>query len=112
MDSYTQRWRAFRFWNRLGIIAVLVLLPVVAFGAFVAQGSGDFTALPYFLVVMWLVALGGTLYRIRTFRCPRCSKTFSVHGWWGPNTRGRKCVHCALELGAGPWSLWKSITKA
>jgi len=100
MDSYAQHWRAFRFWNRLGIIIIVALLPVVAFGAFMAQRSSDFPALPYFLVAMWLVALGGALYRIRSFRCPRCDKTFGVHGWCTPNTRGRKCVHCALELDA------------
>jgi len=100
MDSYAQHWRTFRFWNRLGILVVVALLPVVAFGAFLAQGSSEFAALPYLMVLMWLVALGGALYRIRTFRCPRCGKTFSVHGWWTPNTRGRKCVHCALDLNA------------
>jgi hypothetical protein len=100
MDSYAQHWRAFRFWNRLGIVIIVALLPVVAFVAFMAQRSGDIPALPYLLVAMWLVALGGALYRIRTFRCPRCDKTFGVHGWWTSSMRGRKCVHCALELDA------------
>jgi hypothetical protein len=98
MDSSAQHWRAVRFRNRLRAVIVVALLPVVAFGAFVAQRSSDFPALPYLLVAMWLVALGGALYRIRTFRCPRCGKTFSVQGWWSPKTRDRKCVHCALEL--------------
>ena len=98
MDSYAQHLRTFRFWNRLGIVTVVALLPVVAFGAFMAQRFSDVHALPLLLGAMWLVALGNALYRIRTFRCPRCEKTFSVHGWWMPNTRGRKCVHCALDL--------------
>jgi len=98
MENYEQRGRAQRFWNRVSVFFVFALLPVVVFGAMVARNSGDFPALPYLLVVMWLVALGGTLYRVRTFRCPRCGKTFSVEGWWSPSPRGRKCVHCALEL--------------
>src|SRR5207244_6289039 len=98
VDSYAQHLRTFRFWDRLGIVTVVALLPVVAFGAFMAQRFSDVHALPLLLGAMWLVALGNALYRIRTFRCPRCEKTFSVHGWWMPNTRGRKCVHCALDL--------------
>lgn len=101
MDNYAQHWRTFRFWNRLGILVVVALLPVVAFGAFLAQGSGELAALPYLLVLMWLVALGGALYRIRTFRCPRCGKTFSVHGWWTPNTRGRRSGRLS-----GPQCVW------
>ena len=101
MDNYAQRWRAYRFWNRVGIFALFALLPVVAFSAFLTRGSSDSSAVPYLLVLAWLVALGGALYRIRSFRCPRCDKTFTVEGWWSPSTKGRKCVHCALELDSG-----------
>ena len=100
MQDYDQRWRAYRFWNRIGVFAVFALLPVVVLGVLMARSSGDLPALPYLLVLMWLVALGGALYRIRTFRCPRCGKTFSVEGWWSPSPRGGKCVHCMLELNA------------
>ena len=89
-----------RFWNRVRVVVLFALLPVLGLVVVLAQGSGEFAALSYVLVVMWLVALGGTLYRIRTLRCPRCGKTFSIAGWWSPSTRGRKCVHCALELDA------------
>ena len=102
MSSYDQRWRAYRFWNRIGAIAVFALAPVTAFGVFLAHSSGDIAAMPYLLALMWLVAAGGTLYRIRTFRCPRCGKNFSVESWWAPRSRGRKCVHCALDLDAAP----------
>ena len=81
---------------------MVALAPVVAFSAFLAHDSSDFPLLPYLLVLMWLVALWGTLYRIRTFRCPNCAKTFSVEGWLAPSARGRKCVHCGLELDPGP----------
>ena len=101
MDDYAQRWRTHRFWNRVGIFALFALLPVVAFTVFLARDSGDSGVFPYLLVLMWLVALGGALYRIRTVRCPRCGKTFTVEGWWSPSTKGRKCVHCALELDVG-----------
>ena len=100
MDTYAQHWRKSRFWNRIRIVVVVGLLPVVAYGAYVARSSSDFAALPYLLLLMWLAALGGAVYRIRTLRCPRCDKTFSVAGWWLPGTRARKCVHCALELDA------------
>lgn len=80
MDNYAQHWRTFRFWNRLGILVVVALLPVVAFGAFLAQGSSEFAALPYLLVLMWLVALGGALYRIRTFRGPRLARRLASTG--------------------------------
>jgi len=101
MDDYDQRWRAYRLRNRLGVAVTIALLPAVILGVFLTQGWRDFPALPYLLVLMWLVAVGGALYRIRNFRCPRCGKTFSVEGWWSPSTRGQKCVHCALELDAG-----------
>ena len=102
MESYDQRWRSFHFWNRVGLIAVFALVPVVAFGVFATLGSSDFPAFPFLLVLMWLVALLGALYRIRTFRCPRCGKSFSVQAWgWIPSARGRRCVHCALELDPG-----------
>jgi len=100
MDTYAQQLRRSRLWNRIRIVIVAALLPVVALGVFVARASSDFPALPYLLVLMWLVALLDVSYRVRTFRCPRCEKTFAVAGWWSPSTRGRKCVHCALELDA------------
>lgn len=96
--SYAERWRAYRFWNRLGLVALFAVLPIVGFGAWMAEQAGDIAALPYLLVLIWLLALWGMLYRIRTFRCPRCGKTFSVHGWLSPQARDSKCVHCALEL--------------
>jgi hypothetical protein len=88
------------FGNRFGLAVVIGLLPAVVLGVFLTQGSSDFPALPWLLVLMWLIAVGGALYRIRNFRCPRCAKTFSVAGWWSPTLRGRKCMHCGLELGS------------
>jgi hypothetical protein len=89
-----------RFRNRVVLFAVFALLPVVVFGVVLAWRSGDSAVVPSLLGLMWLVALGGALHRIRTIRCPRCSKSFSLEGWWWPSTRGRKCVHCGLELSA------------
>lgn len=100
MDSHAQHLRNARFRNRVRVVVLFALLPVLGFAVVLARGSGEYAALSYVLVLMWLVALGSTLYRIRTLRCPRCGKTFSVQGWWSPSTRGRKCVHCALELDA------------
>ena len=98
MEDHAGRWRAHRFRSRMGLAMVIALLPAVVLGAFLSRDSPDFPALPYLLALMWLAAMGGALYRIRTLRCPRCDKQFSVAGWWWPSTRGRRCVHCAREL--------------
>lgn len=97
----SERLDTLRSQNRFRIIIVVALLPIMAFAAFVAHDASEVPALPYLLMLMWLVALGGALYRMRTFRCPRCGKTFSVEGWWLPRLRDDKCVHCALRLDAG-----------
>jgi hypothetical protein len=47
MDKHAQRWRAYRFWNRVGIFALFALLPVVAFSAFLTRASSDSSAVPY-----------------------------------------------------------------
>ena len=99
MDTYAQQLRSERRWNRIRIVAVVALLPVVVLAAFIAHASSDIPALPYLLVLIWLFALLDVAYRTRSLRCPRCQKTFAVAGWWSP-MRGRKCVHCALELDA------------
>ena len=100
MDSHAQDLRNARFRNRVRVVVLFALLPVLAFAVVLVRDSTEYAALSYVLVLMWLVALGSTLYRIRTLRCPRCGKTFSVQGWWSPSTRGRRCVHCAFELDA------------
>jgi hypothetical protein len=98
MASYGGQLRAFRFWNRAGIVLLLSFLPVLAGVGFLSEGTVIFRALPIGLSIAWFIALAVVYYRIRTFRCPRCAKTATVANWWSPNTRGRKCVHCALEL--------------
>jgi len=83
------------FGSRFWLAVVIALLPAVVLGVVLTRGS----VLAYLMVLVWLVAVGGALYRIRRVRCPRCGKTFSVEGWWSPSAR--KCVHCGLELDAG-----------
>ena len=87
------------FGTRFVLAVVIGLFPAVVLGVLLTSDSTDFPALPYLLVLMWLIAVGGALYRMRTLRCPRCGKTFSVEGWWSPSLRGRNCTHCGLELG-------------
>ena len=53
MDSYAQRWRAYRFWNRLGILVVVALLPVVVFGAFLTVGGHQTHAVASACIVLW-----------------------------------------------------------
>jgi hypothetical protein len=101
VDRYGQDLGSFRFWNRVRVSVLFALLPVLVFVVLLARGSAEFTTLSYVLVLMWLLALGATLYRIRTLSCPRCGKTFSIEGWWSPRTRGRRCVHCSLDLDSG-----------
>lgn len=43
-----------------------------------------------------------TVFQIRAFPCPRCAKPFTVLFAFGPNTFGRKCVHCGLKLNDEP----------
>ena len=97
MDTYAQQLRREGRWNRIRIVAVAALLPMVVLAAFIAHTSSDIPGLAYLLVLIWLFALLDVAYRVRSLRCPRCQKTFAVAGWWSP-MRGRKCVHCALEL--------------
>ena len=87
------------FGTRFVLAVVIGLFPAVVLGVLLTSDSTDFPALPYLLVLMWLIAVGGALYRMRILRCPRCGKTFSVEGWWSPSLRGRSCTHCGLELG-------------
>jgi hypothetical protein len=94
MATYDVQLRAFRFWNRLGIALFLSFLPVVVGAGLLGQSALVFFALG----IAWAIAFATVYYRIRAFRCPRCAKTATVESWWSPNTRGRKCVHCALEL--------------
>lgn len=89
---------ALRRQNRFRIVFVLALLPIMGFAALIAHRADEIPALPYLLMLMWLVALGGAFYRMRTFRCPRCGKTFTVEGWWSPKAPGGKCGNCSLEL--------------
>ena len=98
MGSYVTELRTFRFWNRLGVALFVGFVPVVMLAALLGERVRAHTALPFIVGIVWVIALAGVVYRIRAFPCPRCHKTATVRNWWSPNTRGRKCVHCALEL--------------
>ncbi len=98
MPEYSAQLKPLRLWNRLGVISLRALLPFTALVA-LALHHAIFARFAIPVVFGLFVALYSYAYfRIRTFRCPRCSNYVTVRYWWSPNTFGRKCVHCGLRL--------------
>ena len=82
MPEYSAQLKPLRLWNRLGVISLLALLPFTALVALALQHM-TFARFAIPVVFGLFVALYSYAYfRIRTFRCPRCSNYFTVRYWW------------------------------
>ena len=98
MTEYSAQLKSLRSWNRLGMTSLLAVIPITALFAFAFQNTMfAIFALPV-IFTLFVVLFFYAYFRIRTFRCPKCSDYFTVRYWWSPNTFGRKCVHCGLNL--------------
>ena len=97
MEKYTEQWREFRRWNRLGILAFVAVLPACGILVLISR------LLPIPMILPLVVLVGCTLvvfvahHQLRKFPCPRCRDTFMVRSFGLAGT-GRKCVHCGLKL--------------
>jgi hypothetical protein len=98
VNQHHDQWRQFKFWNRLGIGAVLTIVPL--FFVVAVVGNRFPSLLPGLIAVVciWVAAYFGAYIRLRSFKCPRCSRPYLVRSTFGTNSLGRKCVHCGLRL--------------
>jgi len=97
VKDYSELLKPLRFWNRVGILSVLLALPISGImGMVVPRRFSFFLTFAAFAVSIALFVY--SYFRIRTFRCPMCTEYFTVMSAFSLNTRGRKCVHCGLEL--------------
>ena len=96
--AVSEQWKDFRFWNRLGIGAFLTLIPAVGVSALIAKAVPLLSVLPVLVAALWVGGFLVAYFQIRAFHCPRCNELFTVRHSFGPNSMGRKCVHCGLEL--------------
>jgi hypothetical protein len=91
MYDFDEKWRAFRFWNRMGLALGLGFLPALVM------------LMPIYLVDVdeWLVGVAFFLcaaaillciQRIQSFPCPNCGKTFQN---FVMDARP-KCLNCGL----------------
>lgn len=95
---YSQQWMSFRRLNNQGIVLVLAIIPTMLIAVFGAKIHDGLAILGIFGVICEFGAAIYTLAKIRAFPCPRCKKPFTLRYSFGPNTSGRKCVHCDLRL--------------
>jgi hypothetical protein len=97
VKNYSEQLKPLRFWNRVGILSFVLAFPISGvMGLVVPRRFSFFLTFAIFSVSIALFIY--SYFRIRTFRCPRCKEYFTVMSAISPNTRGRKCVHCGLEL--------------
>ena len=96
----TEQWKEFRYWNRLGILSFVALIPGVAIAALVANAVPFLSVLPIVVGVACVLLFVVSYLQLRAFPCPRCRNRFMVRSSFGTNASGRKCVHCGLELHA------------
>lgn len=86
-------WGAYRFWYRLGLFLVVFFFS----GVFILSQYVQAHALPPFvrdiIMVVWVILIGVSVYKIRTFRCPRCGGPFKTQF-----LSQKRCIKCGLAL--------------
>jgi hypothetical protein len=97
MNGYDVQLGRLRFWNRVGIGAVISIMPATILAGVCTRGTVIAIALPSITSISLFVILAVSYVRIRLFRCPRCGDRFTVKRTFSTNTRGRVCVHCGLD---------------
>src|SRR5258708_5110696 len=97
MTNYSAELSVLRFWNRVAIGSLVIVIPAVFLVAFFVDGTLLGGVLPLFVFALGVAVFVVAYFRMRTFRCPRCGNYFTVKHALASNTRGRRCVHCGLE---------------
>lgn len=96
MDDISDRMRAFRRWNKAGMISVVLIGPAI----FLRRGLDHvavFAGLPAWVPLMaCIAAFASFLARILLFRCPRCGGLFSLSLRPYNKPTGRDCGQCGL----------------
>ena len=101
MDDYGPQWRRYQRHNRLGILAVALLLGSAPLAMLMDRlGFSPDAAQLVFLTSaavgsLSLLVLG---YMISQWRCPRCHQRYSAGRHLDSMSDGRRCVHCGLGL--------------
>jgi hypothetical protein len=100
MSQYDAQWHRFRRLTRCGIAALLTVLITAVGLLWVGRYSWGLRVEPFLFTLAFgsmitLMVLGVVQ---SYFRCPRCTKLFSVRGWTSRPSIRRRCVHCGLRL--------------
>lgn len=90
-------WRAFRFWNRLGIYSFATSVPALVAGTLISQTHPFLSSIVLLVGGIGLIVFLATIYWISTFRCPQCHERLMRTPSGGKST-GRKCMHCDFEM--------------
>jgi fatty acid desaturase len=98
VNQRRDEWQQFRFWNRVGIGAVVTVVPLLFVFAFIGNQFPAFVPVFIAVFVAWFIAYFVAYFQLRSFKCPRCGQPYLVRSAFGANSLGRKCVHCSLRL--------------
>jgi hypothetical protein len=102
-NLYEKQWGLLKRLHRRGITLFIAIAPTLLSAALLGNTIHVcFTFIGMIAVLVEGVFFAITISQIRTFPCPRCNKPFTVLFAFGPNTLGRKCVHCGLKLNEHP----------
>jgi hypothetical protein len=105
-NPYRQQWERYRELENQRTIAIVLFFVIGSFavgpliGWAERQGGGIESPLVPASVFLLMAPFGFFMGRISLWKCPRCRKRFLAKGPI-PNLRGRRCIHCGLEKGAG-----------
>ena len=89
MYDFDEKWRAFRFWNRMGLALGLGIVPALVILGPILNVAEWLAAVAFFLyaTAIWLC-----IQKIQSFPCPNCGETFQ-----NSVTEARpKCLNCGL----------------
>ncbi len=89
MYDFDEKWRAFRFWNRMGLALGLGIVPALFILMPILNPPDWLLNLAFFL---YITAIGLCIQKIHSFPCPNCGEIFQ-----NSLTEARpKCLNCGL----------------
>jgi hypothetical protein len=108
MNSYNHDWETFRAHKRRIVVCMFAeffgFFPFLLLVATIDRKLFSTTSLVPLAAFIWAALYLFTLFRLRSFPCPRCKKNF-FGGFFGSLSTlstpaaffGRQCVHCGLR---------------
>ncbi|MES2015035.1 MAG: hypothetical protein V4484_00960 [Pseudomonadota bacterium] len=97
VTSFEPELARLRFWNRLGMLALLAGLPTMITLTLCARFIPLAPVLVGLVFFATIVTILTAHIKIWKFRCPDCGQPFNYKHARGPQHRGRKCAHCGLD---------------